>query len=253
MTPPHRNLSDYATRYAALPFEEVQVAYRRRLVLDVLAECGAKRVLEVGCGLEPLAAHAPSFDAWTIVEPAATFAAAAVEQVAGDSRVRVLVDTIEGAVGSGALVRGAFDVVILSSLLHEVPSPEEVLRGVRSLCDGRTLVHCNVPNATSLHRELAVAMGLIPDVATPSPQQVALQQRRIFDARSLERLVEGAGFAVASSGGYLVKPFTHAQMAALVSGGTIDRQVLEGLYVLGRKFPEFASEIFVNARSSGPQ
>lgn len=253
MSEPNRNLSDYATRYAALPFEEVQVAYRRRLVLEVLAECGARRVLEVGCGLEPLAPRAAAFDAWTIVEPAAAFATAATAQVAHDARVRVVTDTIEGAIASGSLSPGAFDVVILSSLLHEVPSPEEVLRGVRELCDAGTLVHCNVPNATSLHRELAVAMGLIAHVETPSPQQLALQQRRIFDARSLERLVSDAGFHVESAGGYLLKPFTHAQMAAMVSGGTIDRQVLEGLYVLGRKFPELASEIFVNVRSSEPR
>lgn len=245
-----RDLSSYAARYAALPFEATQVAFRRRVVLEVLEEFRATRVLEVGCGLEPLAPHAPSFESWTIVEPAAPFAAAAQAACADDARVRVVVDTVEGALATRALVRGDHDLVILSSLLHEVPSPLEVLRGVHSLCTAQTVVHCNVPNATSLHRELAVAMGLIARVDALSPQQVSLQQGRIFDARSLAELATTAGFSVIGTGGYFLKPFTHAQMAALVSGGTIDRPMLEGLHALGRKFPDLASEIFVNLRQS---
>lgn len=250
MTIPLRDLADYADQYADLPFEATQVDYRRRLVLEVLEGHRARRVLEVGCGLDPLAPYATGFDAWTIVEPAERFAETAKRLTSDDGRVRVMAHTIEAAVASGALVRGEFDVILLSSLLHEVPSPEAVLRGVHALCDAQTLVHCNVPNATSLHRELAVAMGLIPHVSTPSPQQVRLQQGRIFDRGSLEAIMAQCGFGVIARGGYLLKPFTHAQMQGLVSGGTIDRQMLEGLNALGKKFPELASEIYVNARRS---
>lgn len=247
---PHeaRDLDDYAARYAALPFEAFQVEYRRRAVLEVVRESGARHVIEVGCGFEPLARHVTDFETWTIVEPAAPFAAAARKLVAANPRVRVLERTVEGAGAEGLLAANTPDLVLLSSLLHEVPSPEAVLAGVRAVCDPDTLVHVNVPNASSLHRELAVAMGLIPAVTTPSPQQLALQQPRIFDAESLERLVRDAGFAVVAAGGYLLKPFTHAQMQGLVEGGTIDRLTLDGLFQLGRKFPALASEIFVNAR-----
>lgn len=243
-----RDLDDYASRYAALPFEGIQVAYRRRAVLEVVRESGARHVIEVGCGFEPLACHATDFDTWTIVEPAAAFAESARKLVAADRRVRVVERTIEGAAADGLLAGNAPDLVLLSSLLHEVPSPGQVLAGVRGVCDVNTLVHVNVPNASSLHRELAVAMGLIPAVTTPSAQQVALQQSRIFDAGSLEQLLRDAGFAVVAAGGYLLKPFTHAQMQGLVEGGTIDRLMLDGLFQLGKKFPALASEVFVNAR-----
>lgn len=248
MTTPLRDLADYADQYADLPFEATQVAFRRRLVLEVLEGVQARRVLEVGCGLDPLAPYASGFDAWTIVEPAERFADNAERLTSDDGRVRVIAQTIEAAAASGALGRGDFDVILLSSLLHEVPSPDAVLRGVHALCEAQTLVHCNVPNATSLHRQLAVAMGLVPHVSTPSPQQVRLQQGRIFDLASLEALLAQCGFGVIERGGYLLKPFTHAQMQGLVDGGTIDRQILEGLHALGKKFPELASEIFVNAR-----
>lgn len=242
-----RDLSRYAEVYDGLPFEGVQVEYRRLAVLERLAASGARRILEVGCGREPLARHVDAFDAWTIVEPAAAFARRAVQLTASDARVRVVTATIEAAVTGRRFVAGDFDFIVLSSLLHEVPDPARVLRGVRALCTPATRVHCNVPNAGSFHRELAVAMGLIPAVDTPSAQQVALQQRRIYDAASLESLVTAAGFRPIARGGYLLKPFTHAQMQALVTGGTIDRAMLDGLYRLGKKFPALASEIWVDA------
>lgn len=248
VAPLARDLGDYAARYAELPFEALQVEFRRRVVLEVVQGCRAQHVLEVGCGLEPLAEHVAQFTSWTIVEPATMFADAARRRLGGDARVRVLEATIEAVAERGWDGGPAPDLILLSSLLHEVPSPADVLRGVAALCGSRTLVHVNVPNATSLHRELAVAMGLIPAVSTLSPQQRMLQQGRIFDRDSLEQLVRDAGLEVLQSGGYLLKPFTHAQMQALVDGGTIDRTMLEGLHELGRKFPALASEIYVNAR-----
>lgn len=250
---PSRDLTEYAARYAALAFEETQVEYRREVVLQVLAESGGRRILEIGCALHPLCNFATAFDRWTIVEPAPVFAEAARISTAGDARVMVFEDTIEGACARGTIRRGDHDVILLSSLLHEVPSPEGVLRGVHTLSDASTRVHVNVPNATSLHRELAVAMGIIPSVYEPSAQQRTLAQPRIYDIASLEALLVQTGFVVTARGGYLLKPFTHAQMQALVSLGTIDRSLLDGLHALGKKFPALASEIFVNACAAGPQ
>ncbi len=242
-----RDLTRYADAYDGLPFEGLQVEYRRRAVLERLAALGGQRILEVGCGREPLSLHAADFRAWTIVEPAEAFAAQAMQLTAGDPRVRVVTATIEAAVDASTFGAGDFDIIVLSSLLHEVPDPASVLEGVRALCTAGTQIHCNVPNAGSFHRELAVAMGLIPAVTALSAQQVALQQARIFDAASLDALVMAAGFRPVARGGYLLKPFTHAQMQALVDGGTIDRAMLDGLYHLGKKFPALASEIFVDA------
>jgi len=243
-----RDLVDYADRYGALPFEDTQVAFRRRAVLEVVRSSGARRILEVGCGLDPLACHLDAFDTWTIVEPAPRFAEAARRLTEGDLRVTVVEATIEHATSRGMLAKGMHDLVLLSSLLHELPDPAEVLRAVRALADDNTLVHANVPNAGSFHRELAVAMQIIPSVDTPSPQQMTLQQLRIFDHDTLRQLAEECGFTVVEHGGYFLKPFTHAQMQGMLDGGTIDRPLLEGLYQLGKKFPSLASEIFVNLR-----
>jgi hypothetical protein len=55
------------------------------------------------------------------------------------------------------------------------------------------------------------------------------------------------GFRVVDSGSYFVKPFTHAQMAAMLDTGIIDGSVLDGLDALARDLPGFGSEIYANA------
>ena len=116
------------------------------------------------------------------------------------------------------------------------------------LADGNPRVLCNVPNVTSLHRELAVAMARIPTVRAVSAQQRHPRQPRIFDQGTPDARVTASGFTVVERGRCFLKPFAHARMQRLVSGGTIDRQMLEGLYVLGKKFPSLASDILVNLR-----
>ena len=86
-------------------------------------------------------------------------------------------------------------------------------------------------------------MGLIADTQEISARNLSLLQHRVFNMRSLQADLAIAGMRVIDEGGYLVKPFTHAQMeqvSQLLGGG-----VLDGLFHLGREMPELASEIFV--------
>ena len=137
-------------------------------------------------------------------------------------------------------------VVICSSILHEVPSSQAMLKAIRTTMDSRSLLHVNVPNAASLHRRLAMAMGLISALDTMSERNILLQQHRIYDFASLTGDLEQAGFTVLQKGGYLVKPFTHQQMEAI--SPVLGKIVLDGLFELGKREPELASEIFINAK-----
>lgn len=240
-----RDLADYAEQYGSLPFEQHQARMRRRHVLDMLARHGARSILEVGCGLDPIFTSLDAFDQCVVVEPAASFAAAARARAASDPRVQVHEALIEHVAPQ---LRGErFDMILLSSFLHERSDPVAVLRAVRALCGVDTVVHVNVPNARSLHRLLAVAMGLIDSPYDLSPTQRRLQQSHTFDVAALERLLAQAGFRVVDSGSYFVKPFTHAQMEAMLERGIIDASVLDGLDALARDLPGFGSEIYANA------
>ncbi|MCP1651227.1 class I SAM-dependent methyltransferase [Pseudomonas nitroreducens] len=241
-----RDIESYSREYHALPFEATQLAFRRRLVLEQVSQQAPSTLLEIGCGLRPLFQDLPAALEVTVVEPSAEFAAHARELAGARQGVEVVQGFLEDV--PEPLREGGFDFIVLSSLLHEVADPQALLQAVRRHCHADTLVHVNVPNAYSLHRLLAVEMGLIEDPFERSATQQRMQQHSTFDLASLGALVASAGFEVQDSGSYFIKPFTHAQMQTLCDSGFLTPAHLEGLYGLARRLPGCGSEIFVNAR-----
>lgn len=239
-----RDLADYTVRYRSLPFEPLQARYRRRRVLARVAAHAPRRLAEIGCGEFPLFLDLPEMEA-VVIEPTAAFAAHARRLAEGLRSVTVVEDYAERVVPGS--VGGPFDMVVVSGLLHEVPDPRRLLSAVRGLCRPRGLVHVNVPSSGSLHRLLAVAMGLVPDPATESENQRMLQQQRIYEPLRLQRELTDAGFVVRASGSILVKPFTHAQMQRLVDDGFLTTDLLDGLDRLADVLPDLGSEIWVDA------
>lgn len=241
-----RDIVNYQIAYDASDFEPVQARMRKRMLLDLLARWRPARVLEVGCGSDPLFAHYRNYESFFVVEPAPAFAAAAREQARRDLRIRVVESFMEDA--TAQLAGEPFDCIVLSGLLHEVPDCERFLAAVLPLCSATTQVHVNVPNARSLHRLLAREMGLIDDLHQLSYNQLRLQQPRTFDIDSLSALCTGSGFDVTEHGSYFIKPFTHRQMAQLQDVGLMDDRMIDGLYGLTKELPGLGSEIFVHLR-----
>jgi SAM-dependent methyltransferase len=240
-----RDLVGYADQYSGLPFEPVQAEFRRRLVLARVATRRPRRLLEIGCGEKPLFLDLPGL-AVTVIEPASAFAAHARRLGAGRRDVEIVEDYAE-AVDVDSL-GGPFEMVVISCLLHEVPDPQRLLTAARGFCAPSGVLHVNVPSARSLHRLLAVAMGLIPHPATESDTQRLMQQRReVYDAPGLEREVTMAGFTVRDRGSLFVKPFTHVQMQQLVDSGFLTPQLLDGLDALAGLLPDLGSELWVDA------
>lgn len=247
--PGGRNLLQYARHYQALPFEPVAAAVRRRTVLGRVARWAPQRLLEVGCGDAPLFTDLPDVDV-VVVEPADAFVAAARAAARAERRGRGSVSVHQSLVEDvrPADLGGPFDLVVVSSLLHEVPDPEAVLRRAADLCGPGGIVHVNVPSATSLHRRLGTAMGLLADPTAVTPTGVALEQHTVFDATSLSALVGRCGLEVEARGGILVKPFSHEQMAAALAAGVVDDAVVDGLDRWAELEPDLASEVWLDAR-----
>lgn len=141
-----------------------------------------------------------------------------------------------------------YDMIICSSLLHEVENPEDFLKKLFSICDKNTVVHINVPNALSVHRILAVESGLMPSIYDLSDRNIKLQQHTVFDIHSLTDMVQAAGGQVIDSGSIFIKPFTHAQMMQLLDCDIISEKVLDGFYNLVKYMPDLGSEIYVTCK-----
>jgi len=242
----HQYQENYFSQYG---FEAAMVKYRRKLVMERLATIRPKTVVEVGCGAELLYQHyaqaAGPVDRWIVVEPGHEF-----HQVAESSGLPNLV-AIQGFFEDVTLqikdhLRAPPELIIISSVLHEVAHPDKLIEAAKSLMDERSVLHVNVPNATSFHRLLARSMGLIGDVKALSERNHHLLQHRVYDRQSIRAELEAAGLQPVAEGGYFVKPFTHAQMALVAA--QLGDDVLDGLYALGQERPDLASEIYIEAR-----
>ena len=65
-----RDIEQYQKEYIKNDFEsKYQVPFRRKKLLDIIQRGGYRKILEIGCGMEPLAAYVEEFDEYTIVEP----------------------------------------------------------------------------------------------------------------------------------------------------------------------------------------
>jgi SAM-dependent methyltransferase len=244
MTAPARDIAAYTAAYQGLPFEPIQAAYRRRRVLSEVMKVRPARLLEVGCGDAPLFTDLPGI-ACTVVDPAPSFVRGARQLAGGRAEVRV----VQGFLEELREPAEAYDMIVLSSLLHEVPDPQALLHAVHRLCAPHTVVHVVVPNAASLHRRLAVAMGLIPHRFAASATQVAMQQRGTpYDRDSLALELARGGFALLDQGSLFIKPFTHHQMQQLIDTGFLTPAMLDGLDRLCDTLPALGSELWVNAR-----
>ncbi|MCT0231705.1 class I SAM-dependent methyltransferase [Synechococcus sp. CS-1324] len=245
-----RDINSYASAYALdYGFERHQVAFRRRSVLKRCAANQAKHVLEIGCGLEPLFIDYPPVSSWYIVEPASMFAESAkklaLENVHGC--VVVIQDFLESALNilKETHANHPFDLIIASGVLQEVSDPQSFLAGIHSLCTPSTTVQIDVSNAHSLHRRTAVEMGLLDAPSELSARGKVLQQRIVYDKKSLHAELMGAGFQIKNHGGIFMKPFDHARMDLALETGILTIEHLYAYENLGDQFPDLASELWV--------
>lgn len=227
-------------------FEQVMVWARQKYVETLIRKLQPASVMEIGCGFDQLFSHVEDLTVikkWTIVEPADIFSSTAREKLKHDKRVEVIQDFVENIVTDANLFN--VDLCICAGLLHEVEHPSQILQAAKNSLNKNGVLHISVPNAKSFHRMLAVEMELIESPYQFSDRNVALSQHHVFDADLLRQLVENEGLNTVEDGGYFIKPFTHSQMEKVIEA--IDESISEGLWRMGCRYPELASEIYVNA------
>lgn len=243
-----RDIKHYSKCYLSSPFTKENVEYRRKLIIDQIKKYKHNHILEIGCGMYPLFSYLDTeeYNDYTIIEPSDVFVQNALDDIRKrglDAKVFIKQGYFEEI-----HIAGNYDFIICSSLLHEVNFPEIILKKIYLTASQETVLHINVPNAYSLHRLIAKEAGLIADVHEFSNRNINLQQNKVYDIDSLEEEVIKAGFSVLEKGSYFIKPFTHKQMADMLENGIIDKNILDGLYEISKYFPEYRSELYINAK-----
>jgi 2-polyprenyl-3-methyl-5-hydroxy-6-metoxy-1,4-benzoquinol methylase len=128
-----------------------------------------------------------------------------------------------------------FHHVIASHLINELPDPRGLLVRCRSLLAPGGLVHITHINPRSLHRLVALEMGMISELGERSARGEVLNTQEVFDAERLIAMAREAGLVCAHREGVLVKPLTNEQMAEL------PEDVVQGFDLIARHFPDNAA------------
>jgi 2-polyprenyl-3-methyl-5-hydroxy-6-metoxy-1,4-benzoquinol methylase len=199
------------------------------------------RVLELGCATGLMTAHLAGLGA----------------RVTGIDRSEPYLDRARARAGAGvALIRAGlaapgweahtgdgFDHVLVCNLIHEVPDPVDLLVRAAALLHPGGLVHLSLQNPDSIHRLVAVEMGLIADVAEVSDRGDRFGTRGLCDADALAALAQEAGLREVLREGVMLKPLPNAMMADLPA------DVLDGFEAAARYLPgHCAMNLLVLAR-----
>lgn len=239
-----RDINKYTDDYRKQDFEVYQVEYRRKKIMEQIAKYDPKRILEIGCGMEPLFLYVEGKE-WVIVEPSKLFCQNARNKIRKSDHVTIIQGFLEECMTE--LKSESYDMIICAALLQELEDPDHMLQDIFQLCGNRTIVHINVANAKSFHRILARNMG-IADEYDLTERNILFQQNAVFDMEHLQSMVINHNFEILDQGSCFIKPFTHKQMQGLLECEIIGREVLDGLYHMTSDFPMLGSEIFVNCR-----
>lgn len=133
----------------------------------------------------------------------------------------------------------SFDTIIMCDVLEHVQDPVELLGRVSSWLNPGGRIIAAVPNADSLHRRLGVKLGMLERKNSLNEQDVAVGHRRVYTREELDQHMRAANLQVVAKGGIFLKLLSNAQML-----GFDDDKLVDGMFELGKDFPELCSQIF---------
>ncbi len=241
-----RDIEKYSHDYLDEPFEEIMVKYRRKKVLEILDRYKPENVLEIGCGVDSIVNYYKNYQNFVIVEPSSYF----VKKIRQSDfkNLTIINDFVENKIDE--LKKFDFDFVLISALLHEIISPDDLIEKVKQLLNKDTILHINVPNSQSFHLLWAYESGLIPKLGNLTDLAKKLQQNTTFNLDELSEFLSKHDLEILDKGSYFIKPFNHLKMAKLMKLNFIDDKLLDGLYKMVEYMPNNGAEIFVNCKLS---
>ncbi len=212
-------------------FESYLEIQRRNKVLRSARQCEIGRVLDIGPGGMHYYDCIPHWSEYIMVDPVQEFIDGASSHVTG------ICSKFEDA-----KLKGKFDFIIASGMLHLIKDRDLVLAKIHSLCHEDTLIHINVPNAESFHRILGFHMGLLDDIRDQSENDLKYGHGKNFTIDELMTILNLNNFYVHRISTYGLKPFSDKQMTKI-----LNRDIMDGLNSMNSLFSNYGCEIAVEA------
>ena len=137
-----------------------------------------------------------------------------------------------------------YNNIILGHVLEHVIDPVEILKLCKEwLCtDSPSVVLATVPNASSIHRQVGLAMDLLNKLNEFSDKDRQHGHRRVFFRDEFAECFAKAGLTISKFGGYYLKPLSNRQIEEQWS-----QDLINAFMALGEDYPEIAADMYVVA------
>ena len=136
-----------------------------------------------------------------------------------------------------------FNTIIMEHILEHVDRPVELMIRVKAwLAPGGNIL-LGVPNGHSIHRLVAVKMGLLNHPCELNSRDIAQGHRRVYTHETLKSDIETAGLTPIEMGGIFFKPLSNQQIQDHWT-----EEMIQGFYELGKEFQRNAADLFAVCR-----
>lgn len=144
---------------------------------------------------------------------------------------------------------GKYNNIIITHVLEHLDNPVGILKRINNewlASDGYLFLAC--PNANAASRQIAVNMGIISHNSAVTPAEAEHGHTRTYSLDTLERDAIAAGLKVVHRSGVFFKSLANFQWDKLLQTDIVSKEYLDGCYVLGQKYPDLCSSIFLVCR-----
>ncbi len=132
-----------------------------------------------------------------------------------------------------------FNTIILAHVLEHLDNPVLILKRIKNWLEINGLIIIIVPCADSIHRQVAVCMGLLKRFDELNDYDLKLGHQRVYNWKTLRFDIKKANLTILKMGGIFFKPLTNNQMEKWFT-----KEMMDGFFQLGKKFRKISSEIY---------
>ena len=105
-----------------------------------------------------------------------------------------------------------YDVILATHVLEHVDEPVTLLKSMKAWLKPGGKIIVIVPNKDSIHRRLAVKMGLQPRLDTLGQRDLLVGHQRVYGLDTLRQDLEEAGYCVNQQTGFFLKVLPNSMM-----------------------------------------
>lgn len=212
--------------------------FNRYLILDALEiskNSSGKTALELGCGSGiTTQAFSIYFERLVVVDGSETYLERAKDSIGENKNVEFICSFFEDLD-----FKEKFEDIIMAHILEHVQDPVYILEKAKNWLANQGRIHVIVPNGESIHRQLAVILGIM-EKATDLPSEEAKRgHKRVYTKSMLENQIKKAGYYTTFSRGLFLKTFTNEQLKIL------NERYIDALFKVSENLPmEICAELY---------